>query len=87
MKVEARTWRVWYHLNLLRWYGRHDGIPIVDKALAPAEVYIGRNTVEECLDFLNREFDEILSVQDEKVSLSCGMRAVVTVSAKRSFWP
>ncbi len=66
MKVEARTWRVWYHLNLLRWYGRHDGIPIVDKALAPAEVYIGRNTVEECLDFLNREFDEILSVQDEK---------------------
>lgn len=66
MKVEARTWRAWYHLNLLRWYGRNDGIPIVDNSLDPTEVYIGRNTVEECLDFLNREFDEILNVQDEK---------------------
>lgn len=66
MKAEARVWRVWYHLNLLRWYGRNDGIPIVEKSLNPAEVYMARNTVEECLDFINRELDQVLQINDDK---------------------
>lgn len=66
MKAEAKMWRAWYHLLLLKWYGRHDGIPIVDKALKPTEIYMERNTVEECLTFLNKEFDEVLQIQDDK---------------------
>lgn len=66
MKAEARTWRAWYHLLLLKWYGRQDGIPVVDKALTPTEIYMSRNSIEECLDFLNREFDEVLTIQDDK---------------------
>ena len=66
MKVEARVWRAWYHMNLLRWYGRNDGIPIVDKALTPEEIYQPRNTVQECLDFINSEFDEVMLINDEK---------------------
>lgn len=66
MKAEAKVWRAWYHMNLLRWYGRHDGIPIVEKALNPEEIYMPRNSVEECLNFINREFDEVLQIQDDK---------------------
>lgn len=33
MKAEAKVWRAWYHIRLLNWYGRNDGIPYVDKAL------------------------------------------------------
>ena len=65
MKIEAKVWRAWYHMNLLKWYGRHDGIPIVDHALAPEEIYLSRNTVQECLDFINKEFDEVLQTNNE----------------------
>lgn len=66
MKAEARVWRAWYHIRLLNHYGRHDGIPIVDKALTPSEIYLARNSVEECLDFINKELDEVLQIQDDK---------------------
>lgn len=66
MKVEARVWRAWYHLLLLKWYGRNDGIPIVDKSLSPAEIYKKRNSIEECLSFINKEFDEVLQVTNDK---------------------
>ena len=66
MKVEAKVWRAWYHLNLLRWYGRHDGIPIVEHAVTAEENNLPRNTVQECLDFINREFDEVLAIQDDR---------------------
>ena len=66
MKAEAKVWRAWYHLLLLKWYGRHDGVPIVDKALNPTEVYMARNTVDQCLEFINKEFDEVLKIQDNK---------------------
>ncbi len=26
MKAEAKVWRAWYHIRLLNWYGRNDGI-------------------------------------------------------------
>ena len=66
MKIEAKVWRAWYHLLLLKWYGRHDGIPIVDKALTPGEIYLPRNTVQECLDFINSEFDEVMQTNNEE---------------------
>lgn len=66
MKVEARVWRAWFHLNLLRWYGRHDGIPIVTKSITPIENQLARNTVEECLDFINQELDDVLQIQNDK---------------------
>ena len=66
MKVEAKVWRAWYHMLLLKWYGRHDGIPIVEHSLTPEEIYMARNSVQECLDFINSEFDEVMLVNDEK---------------------
>lgn len=67
MKAEARVWRAWYHIRLLNWYGRNDGIPIVEESLLPADIYKSRNSVTECLDFINRELDEVLSISDNDV--------------------
>lgn len=67
MIAEARTWRAWYHLQLLLYYGINDGIPIQDKVLVGDEIYKSRNTVQECLDFLNNEFDALLNIQDDRV--------------------
>mgnify|MGYP000638742730 CR=1 FL=1 len=47
MKAEAKVWRAWYHIRLLNWYGRNDGIPIVEESLLPADIYKSRNTVDE----------------------------------------
>jgi len=66
MKAEARVWRAWYHMRLLLWYGRHDGIPIVDKALNPNEIYQPRNTVEEVLDFINKELDYVCTLSEQE---------------------
>ena len=67
MKADVRVWRAWYHMQLLLLYGRHDGIPILEKSLTPTENFMSRNTVEECLDFLNREFDAIINITDDNV--------------------
>lgn len=65
MKAEVRVWRAWYHIRLLNYYGRHNGIPIVDKSLMPSDLY-SRNSVEECLAFINNELDAVLAIQDDK---------------------
>lgn len=67
IRAEARTWRAWYHMQLLLYYGRHDGIPIVDKELNGKEIYKSRNTVEECLNFINKEFDDVLAIDDDDI--------------------
>ena len=67
MKADVRVWRAWYHMQLFLLYGRHDGIPILEKSLTPTENFMSRNTVEECLDFLNREFDAIINITDDNV--------------------
>ena len=48
MKAEARVWRAWYHIRLLNYYGRHDGIPIVDHALNPSDRSEERRVGKEC---------------------------------------
>lgn len=35
MKAEARIWRAWYHIRLLKWYGRNDGIPYLENLCHP----------------------------------------------------
>ena len=50
---EARVWRVWYHIQLLMYYGMNDGIPIQDKVLNGDEIYKSRNTIDECLNFIS----------------------------------
>lgn len=67
MIADVRVWRAWYHIQLLLWYGRNDGIPIVEKALEAAEIYQPRNSVEECLAFLNKELDAVISITDDEV--------------------
>lgn len=65
MKAEVRVWRAWYHMKLLLLYGQNDGIPITDTALTPTEIYKPRNTVEECLDFINKELDAVCSLSED----------------------
>lgn len=60
MKAEARVWRAWYHIRLLKWYGRNDGIPYLEKSLSPTEIYMSRTPVDECLKNINRELDEVI---------------------------
>lgn len=67
MIAEARTWRAWYHMQLLLYYGMHDGIPIQDNVLNGNEIYKGRNTVEECIEFINKELDAVLAIKDDRV--------------------
>lgn len=69
MIADARAWRAWYHMQLLMFYGPHDGVPIVDKVMEGAEISEGhpRNTVEEVLTFCNNEFDELLAIDDDNV--------------------
>lgn len=67
MIADIKVWRAWYHMQLLLWYGRNDGIPIVTTALSGDNIYQGRNTVEECLDFINKDLDEVISITDDEV--------------------
>ena len=67
MIADVRVWRVWYHIQLLMYYGLNDGIPIQDKVLEGDEIYKARNTVQECLDFINSELDAVIAIQDKDV--------------------
>lgn len=80
MKAEARVWRAWYHIRLLNYFGRHDGIPIVDHSLKPDEMYLGRNSVEECLDFINRELDIVINSDDLPFIWDEGRRDRMSIS-------
>lgn len=75
MKAEARVWRAWYHIRLLNYYGRQDGIPIVDKALNPEEIYLPRNSVQECLEFINTELDMVINSDDLPFNWDEGRRS------------
>lgn len=67
MRAEALTWRAWYHMQLLLYYGKHDGIPIVDRVLDGEDIYQSRNTAQECLDWINKELDALISIDDDEV--------------------
>ena len=81
MKAEVRVWRAWYHIRLLCWYGRNDGIPIVETDLTPTEIYKPRNTVEECLDFINKELDMVINSNDLEFLWDEGRRDRMSVSS------
>ena len=81
MKAEIRVWRAWYHIRLLCWYGRNDGIPVVDTDLTPNEIYKPRNTVEECLDFINKELDMVINSNDLEFLWDEGRRDRMSVSS------
>ena len=67
MRADARTWRAWYHMQLLLYYGLHDGIPIVDHSLNGEEIYQPRRSAQECLEWLNSEFDALIAITDDAV--------------------
>jgi len=81
MKAEIRVWRAWYHIRLLNWYGRNDGIPIVDKDLDPTEIYKPRNSVEECLEFINKELDLVINSTDLPFVWDEGRRDRMSISS------
>lgn len=67
MIAEVKVWRAWYHIQLLLWYGRNDGVPIVEKVLEGSDIYQPRNSVRECLDFINKELDAVINITDDEV--------------------
>lgn len=67
MIADVRVWRAWYHMQLLLFYGRNDGIPIITSALEGEDIYKPRNTVAECLEFINNELDAVISITDNDV--------------------
>lgn len=67
MRAEALTWRAWYHMQLLLYYGRHDGIPIVDRVLNGEEIYQPRTPAQECLNWINGQLDALISINDDEV--------------------
>lgn len=78
--AEARVWRAWYHMQLLMYYGLYDGVPIVDKVLAANEIYMARNTPEECLKFINDEFDAVINSTDLEFLWDEGRRDRMSIS-------
>lgn len=78
--AEARVWRAWYHMQLLMYYGGNKGIPIVDKSLAADEIYMSRNSVEECLNFINNEFDAVINSSDLEFLWDEGRRDRMSIS-------
>lgn len=80
MSAEIKVWRAWYHMQLLFYYGLNDGIPIVDKALAPDEIYMDRNSVDECLTWLNDEFDSVINSTDLEFLWDEGRRDRMSIS-------
>ena len=54
-------------MQLLLWYGRNDGIPIVSTALSGEDIYQKRNSVEECLEFINKDLDDVISITDDEI--------------------
>lgn len=80
MIAEIRVWRAWYHMQLLMYYGLTNGIPIVDKTLAPDEIYKARNTPEECLDWINKEFDAVINSSDLEFLWDEGRRNRMSIS-------
>ena len=65
MIADVKVWRAWYHMQLLLWYGRNDSIPIVSTALSGEDIYQKRNSVEECLEFINKDLDDVISITDD----------------------
>lgn len=78
--AEARIWRAWYHMQLLMYYGGKDGIPIVDKSLAADEIYMPRNSFDECLNFINQEFDTVINSDDLEFLWDEGRRNRMSIS-------
>jgi len=62
--AETRIWRAWYHMQLFLYYGLEEGIPIVDRALNPDEIFMERNTRQECIDFVNNELQDVINSHD-----------------------
>ena len=67
MIADVKVWRAWYHMQLLLWYGRNDSIPIVSTALSGEDIYQKRNSVEECLEFINKDLDDVISITDDEI--------------------
>ena len=67
MRAEALTYRAWYHMQLLLYYGLNEGIPIADRVLDGEDIYQARTPALDCVNWLNGEFDRLLSITDDAV--------------------
>lgn len=80
IKAETKVWRAWYHMQLLLLYGVNDGIPIINEVLNPDQIFKPRNTVEECLNFINTELQEVIDSGDLEFLWDEGRRSRMSES-------
>jgi hypothetical protein len=94
MIAEAHILRAYYHMLLLFYYGA-EGIPIVDHALLPEEIFASKNTPDEVVDFIISELDIAIKnpnlpnkwTEDRGMRMSkaaaYSLKAIVALQAKR----
>uniref|UniRef100_UPI00321765BE RagB/SusD family nutrient uptake outer membrane protein n=1 Tax=uncultured Draconibacterium sp. TaxID=1573823 RepID=UPI00321765BE len=64
MIAEAHILRAYYHMLLFFYFGGDEGIPIVDHALLPEEIFASRSTPDEVVDFIISDLDEAINNPD-----------------------
>lgn len=64
---DIKVWRAWYYIQLLKYYGLHDGIPITTTPLTGNDIYQPRQTAQKCLDFINNELDSVIAIRNDNV--------------------
>ncbi len=66
MIADVKVWRAWYRLH--NCCGM-DGMMvfIVSTTLSGEDIYQKRNSVEECLEFINKDLDDVISITDDEI--------------------
>lgn len=95
IRGEAIILRVYYHWELMRWFGLEEGIPIVDHSLTPVENFMPRSSASEVYDWMLNELDRAIAVADlpfkyddsrkTKVdrSVAYALKSIIALNAKR----
>lgn len=79
---EAKFMRAYYYHQLVRYYG---GVPLIDKVygLGEADYTVGRNTMEECINFITKDCDEAAALLKGK-SLAKGRTNMLAALALKA---
>lgn len=95
IRGEAIILRVYYHWELMRYFGLEEGIPIVDHSLTPNENFMARSSAGEVYDWMLTELDRAIAIEDlpfkyddsrkTKVdrSVAYALKSIIALNAKR----
>ena len=95
IRGEAIILRVYYHWELMKYFGLEEGIPIVDHSLTPKENFMARSSAKAVYDWMLSELDRAIAIKDlpfkyddsrkSKVdrSVAYALKAIIALNAKR----